>query len=120
MEQKINKTKIEKRMQKKKDFALVETIVKLKKTNPVVAKELARPKRRWPSVNLKDIDMIKGDVLVAGKILSAGDLSNSKKIVAWSASEKALDKIKDAKGTFITIIEEMKKNPELNGYDILR
>ena len=28
--------------------------------------------------------------------------------------------IKDAKGTFVTIIEEMKKNPELNGYDILR
>lgn len=107
-------------MQKKKDSALVETIIKLKKTNPVVAKELARPKRRWPSVNLKDIDMVKGDVLVAGKVLSAGDLSDGKKIVAWSVSEKALDKIKGAKGTFVTIIDEMKKNPELNGYDILR
>ena len=120
MEITINKTKIEKRMKQKMDSSLVETIIKLKKTNPVVAKELARPKRRWPAVNLKDVDMIKGDVLVAGKILSAGELGDSKKIVAWSASDKALEKIKEAKGTFVTIIDEMKKNPELNGYDILR
>ena len=120
MEITINKTKIERRMQNKMDGSLVEVIIKLKKTNPVVAKELARPKRRWPAVNLKDVDMIKGDVLVAGKILSAGDLSGAKKIVAWSASEKALDKIKSAKGTFVSIVDEMKKNPELNGYDILR
>ena len=120
MEIMINKTKIEKRMKQKMDASLVETIIKLKKTNPVVAKELARPKRRWPAVNLKDIDMIKGDVLVAGKVLSAGDLSEAKKIVAWAVSEKALDKIKNAKGTFVFIVDEVKKNPELNGYDILR
>ena len=120
MEIKTNKTKIEKRMKHKMDASLVETIIKLKKTNPVVAKELARPKRRWPAVNLKDIDMIKGDVLIAGKVLSAGDLEEAKKIVAWSASGKAIEKIKNAKGTFTTINEEMKKNPELNGYDILK
>lgn len=107
-------------MKHKMDVSLVETIIKLKKTNPVVAKELARPKRRWPAVNLKDIDMIKGDVLIAGKVLSAGDLSGAKKIVAWSISERAAEKIKDAKGIFISIVDEMKKNPELNGYDILR
>jgi ribosomal protein L18E len=120
MEIKISKTKIEKRMKQKKDILLVETIIKLKRTNPVVARELARPKRRWPAVNLKDIDMIKGDVLVAGKVLSAGDLNGAKKIVAWAVSEKALGKIKSAKGTFVTIVDEMKKNPELNGFDILR
>ena len=120
MEIKISKTKIEKRMKQKMDASLVETIIKLKKSNPVVAKELARPKRRWPAVNLKDIDMIKGDVLVAGKVLSAGDLSSGKKIVAWSVSEKALGKIKNAKGTFSFIVDEVKKNPELNGFDILR
>lgn len=102
------------------DASLIETIIKLKKTNPALAKELARPKRRWPAINLKDVDMIKGDVLVAGKILSAGDLSGAKKIVAWSASNKALEKIKDVKGTFVSIVDEMKKNPELNGFDILR
>lgn len=120
MERKISKSKIEKRMKQKRDASLVETIIKLKKTNPVVAKELAKPKRRWPTVNLKDIDMVKGDVLIAGKVLSAGGLDGVKKIVAWSASRKALEKIKDAKGTFVRISEEIKKNPELNGYDILR
>lgn len=120
MKVKINKTKIEKRMSGKMDAELKNLIIKLKKTNPVVAKEFARPKRRWPAVNLKDIDMIKGDVLIAGKVLSAGDLSDAKKIVAWSASEKALAKIKDAKGTFVCVIDEVKKNPELNGFDILR
>jgi len=69
---------------------------------------------------LKDVDMVKGDVLVAGKILSAGDLSGAKKIVAWSVSEKALEKIKNAKGTFVSIVDEMEKNPELNGFDILK
>lgn len=116
----INKTRIEKRMRGKMDNELVNVIVRLKKTNPVVAKELARPKRRWPAVNLKDIDMIKGDVLIAGKVLSAGDLGDAKKIVAWSVSEKALGKIKNAKGTFVFIADEIKKNPELNGFDILR
>jgi len=120
MERKISKTKIENRMKSKKDVNLVRTIIKLKKTNPVVAKELARPKRKWPAINLKEVDMINGDVLVAGKILSAGDLSDSKKIVAWSASVKALEKIKNAKGSFVTITEEIKKNPELNGFNILR
>jgi len=116
----INKTKIEKRMVQKMDANLVETIIKLKKTNPVVAKELARPKRRWPAVNLKEIAMIEGDVLIAGKVLSAGDLDGAKKIVAWSVSGKALAKIKDAKAEFILIVDEMKKNPELNGYNILK
>ena len=116
----ISKNKIEKRMKQKKDLFLVRTIIKLKKTNPEVAKELSKPKRKWPSVNLKEIDLIKGDVLVAGKVLSAGDLTSSKKIVAWSASEKALEEIKDSKGSFNTILEEIKKNPNLNGFDILR
>ena len=107
-------------MKHKTDASLVETIIKLKKTNPVVAKELAKPKRRWPTVNLKDIDMIKGDVLIVGKVLSAGDLGKAKKIVAWSVSGKALEKIKDAKGSFVAISEEIKGNPELNGYDILK
>ncbi|MEA3248529.1 MAG: uL15 family ribosomal protein [Nanoarchaeota archaeon] len=120
MEITISKSKIEKRMRHKRDASLVETIIKLKKINPVIAKELAKPKRRWPAINLKDIDMIKGDVLIVGKVLSAGDLTGAKKIVAWSVSDKAAEKIRNAKGTFVFIADEMKKNPELNGYDILR
>lgn len=107
-------------MSLKQDPELVTTIIALKKTNPFVAKELARPKRQWPAVNLKDLEMIKGDVLVAGKILSAGDLTEAKKIVAWSASKKALDKMKEMKAHFVPLTEEMKKNPELNGLTVVR
>ena len=116
----ISKSKIESRMKEKMNPVLVKTIIQLKKTNPAVAKELARPRRRWPSINLKDIDLIEGDVLVAGKILSGGDLRNPKKIVAWAASEKAIEKIKDAKATFISLADEIEKNPELNGLNMVR
>jgi ribosomal protein L18E len=120
MEKQISKTKIENRLRSKRDQDLVKTIIELKKYNPELAKELARPKRRWPAINLKDIDMVKGDVVIAGKVLSAGELEGSKKIVAWGASKKAIEKIKESKGSFVTIQEEMKKNPQLKGYDILR
>ncbi|MAG39904.1 hypothetical protein CMI41_02975 [Candidatus Pacearchaeota archaeon] len=120
MERKISKTKIEKRIQRKKDPFLVETIIKLKRTNPEVAKELAKPKRRWPAINLKDLSHVEGDTLVCGKILSAGDLESPKKIVAWSASDRAIEKIKESKGSFISLQEEIKKNPELNGLMVIR
>jgi ribosomal protein L18E len=116
----INKTKIEKRMQKKSDSELVSTIIKLKKTNPDVAKELAKPKRRWSAINLKELSHVDGDLVVAGKVLSAGELSNKKKIVAWSFSEKAKEKIKEAKGEAVLLIEEMKNNPELNGFSMVK
>ncbi len=114
MEKTINKTKIERRMKGKKDSLLVETIIKLKKTNPEVAKELAKPKRKWATMNLKDVDMVDGDVIVAGKVLSAGELTIKKRIVAWSFSQKAKAKIDSVKGEAILIIKEMEKNPELN------
>lgn len=107
-------------MKKKKDSLLVRTIIQLKKTNPEVAKELAKPKRRWPSINLKDLQLIDGDVIIAGKVLSAGELNDSKKIVAWSFSQKAKEKISESKGQAILITEEIKKNPELNNLVIIK
>ena len=83
-------------MKKKKDLLLVKTIILLKKTNPEVAKELAKPKRKWPSINLKDLQLVEGDIVVAGKVLSAGEISDPKKIVAWSFSQKAKEKIAEA------------------------
>ncbi|RMD45953.1 hypothetical protein D6829_00775 [Candidatus Pacearchaeota archaeon] len=120
MERKISKSRIEKRLKTKKDPLLVETIIKLKKTNPEVAKELAKPKRRWPSINLRDIDAVKGDVIIAGKILSSGEIHKTKKVVAWSASKKALEKMKKAKVSFVKITEELKKNPKLNNLTLVK
>lgn len=116
----INKTKIEKRMQKKSNTELVRTIIKLKKSNPEVAKELSKPKRKWATINLKELSHVDGDILVAGKVLSAGELADKKKIVAWCFSEKAKSKIIENKSEAILITDEMKKNPKLNGLAIVR
>jgi len=107
-------------MKMKKDSLLVKTIIQLKKTNPEVAKELAKPKRRWAAVNLKELSHVDGDLVIPGKVLSAGDLSAKKRIVAWSFSEKAVEKIKEAKGEAVLLTEEMKKNPQLNGLSMVR
>jgi ribosomal protein L18E len=120
MEKKISKTQIEKRMQVKTDSTLKEAIIKLKKTNPVVAKELAKPKRQWASVNLDAIAKISGDVVVAGKVLGSGHLEKAKKIVGWGASAKAVERIKSAGGSFVSILDEIKKNAELKGLELVK
>jgi large subunit ribosomal protein L18e len=121
--QTISKTKIERRMRKKTDSYLVDTIIKLKKSNPNVAKLLTMPKRKWSSINLKEIEENAKEnekILVAGKILSSGNLNKKVKIVAWAISDKAKEKLKDSKSEFASISEEIKKNPELKDLRILR
>ncbi len=119
---KISKTKIENRMRSKRNPILVNTVVTLKKTNPTVAKLLVRPVKKAMSINLSELDRIVKDgesVLISGKVLSSGDLTKKVKIVAWSVSEKAKEKIKEAKSEFVSIVEETKKNPELKGLRII-
>lgn len=106
-------------MKTKTNPILVDTIIKLKKTNPEVAKELSKPKRKWAAVNLKDINLIEGNVIIAGKVLSSGDIDSKKKVVAWSFSDKAKEKILEMKGEAISIIEEIKTNPELNNLKLI-
>jgi len=55
--------------------------------------------------------------IVPGKVLGQGELKNKVKIVALSFSEKAKEKLK-SKET-LTIIEEIKKNPEGKDIQIL-
>ena len=118
----ISKTHIENRMRQKSNPILVNAIVQLKKTNVEVAKILATPKRKQASMNLTQIDKLlkEGEkVFVAGKVLSSGELTKKAKIVAWNASEKAIEKIKNAKAEFIYLVDELKTNKELKGVKIL-
>lgn len=103
-------------MRAKMNPVLVGAIVKLKKTNVEAAKLLARPVKKWSVYNLSDI---KENSFIAGKVLSSGDLEKKVKIVAWSASEKAVEKIKKAGGEFVPVVEEIKKNPELKNLKVL-
>lgn len=118
----VSKTKIEKRLRQKTDSGLVDTIIKLKKTNPEVAKMLAYPVNKRLVMNLSEIDNKASgkDVFIAGKVLSSGELSKGIKIVAWKVSEKAKEKIERVKGSFVSIDEEIKKNPELKNLEILK
>ena len=107
-------------MRKKTNPNLVEAIIKLKKKNPVVAGKLSKPKKLWGLVNLEKISRVtKNNILVVGKVLSKGELDKKMKVVAWDASDKAKEKIKKAGGEFVKIVDEIKKNPELNGLEIV-
>lgn len=123
IKQKLSKTRIERRMRTKTNPILVNTIVQLKKTNSEIAKLLAMPVKKQPVFNLSDLDEQLKDgekVFVFGKILSAGELTKKVKIVAWSASEGAKEKMKEAKVEFVSLVEEIKKNPELKDLRIVK
>jgi len=122
MEREISKTQIENRMRQKANPDLIIAIVQLKKTNPVVAKILAMPRKKRASLNLTQIDKMVKDgekVFVPGKVLSSGEMTKKAKIVAWNASEKAIEKIKNAKAEFIYLNDEIKTNKELKGVRVL-
>jgi ribosomal protein L18E len=120
MKKKISKTKIEKRMRKKTNADLAEAIINLKKTNPSAAKKLSMPVRKYDNINIGALDSQKGDLFVAGKVLSLGEVNGKKKIVAVGFSEKAREKIKKAGGEAVLIFDEIKKNPNLKGLGIFK
>lgn len=109
---KIIKVRIERRARQKRNPILVNTIMKLKKSNPEVAKILASPKKKWVKANVGEL---KEDVLVPGIVLGGGNLDKKIKVIAWGFSKQAEEKIKKAKGETVLIKEEIKKNPKLTG-----
>jgi len=117
--EKISKSKIERRLKEKTNPQLIEAIIKLKRTNPEIAKKLAMPVKKQAEINLDRINKIQGDALVPGKVLSSGNLDRKMKIVAWKFSEKALEKIKSAGSEAVLIADEIKKNPELKNLKII-
>jgi large subunit ribosomal protein L18e len=108
---------------KKTNPLLIHLINELKKQSlekeaPIwkdIALRLEKSHQNWAEVNLKRISAHihdKETALVPGKVLSTGTLTKKVTIAAWSFSDKAIDKIKKAGGTSVSIEELMKKNPE--------
>lgn len=119
----ISGTKIDRRLEGKTNSILVSTIIALKKINPEYAKLAALPRRKMIIVNVEQLEKVCKDgdkIIVPGKILGNGMLSKKLRIVALSASEDAREKIKKAKGEFITIEEELKNNKKLNDLKLLK
>lgn len=119
------KTKIEKQLQKKTNSDLVETIVAAKKNKEWqgVAAILAGSRKNHTDLNLDEIEKKikeKDIAIVPGKVLSQGEISKKLKVVALGFSEKAKEKLLNAKCEVSTIMEEIKKNPDGKGIVVLK
>ena len=120
-----SKTLIEKQMQKKVNPDLVKTIIAAKKNENwlEVAGILSKPRKNKLNINLEKINReAKEDeiIVIPGKVLGQGDLNKKLKIAALSFSEKAREKLLNAKAEILTMLEEIKKNPEAKGIRILK
>ncbi|MBU0665839.1 MAG: 50S ribosomal protein L18e [Nanoarchaeota archaeon] len=79
-----------------------------------IATDLEKPSRRRRVVNLYKIEKnARSDetIVVPGKVLGTGDLNKKLTIAAYNFSEDAFAKI-NQKGTAISIMELIQKNPQ--------
>lgn len=116
-----SKTQISKRMKKKTNPMLVDTIMLAKKNNLLeLAKKLSGPTRQQKSVNLGELNKIKEDnIIVVGKVLGSGEIESKKIISALGFSEQAKEKLKKAGCEIRTIKQEIEKNKTLKGVKII-
>ena len=119
-----SKTKISRQVRAKGNPELVETINLAKKNKNwfKVAEILSYPRRKRPEMNLSQIsEKVKGNIaLIPGKVLSQGELSKKIKIISFNISENAKKKLENSKIEYSTILEEIKKNPDAKGVEILK
>lgn len=118
-------TKIEKQLKRKTNPELVKTIIAAKKNKAwkEVAKILSGSREKRKNVNLGEInkEIKEGEkIIIAGKVLSNGELNKKVKIIALDFSDKAKEKILKVKGDISNILDEIKKNPEMKGLRILK
>ena len=79
-----------------------------------IADELSRSASQRAEVNLDKIEKLAktGDIVVIpGKVLGTGILSKKVTIVAFSASDSALDKIEKAGASFVKLQEYVNNKP---------
>jgi large subunit ribosomal protein L18e len=105
-----------KRLNKLNNRILIDTIKSLKEASKssgkkiwkALAKDLDKPKRKRVAVNLSRINRYTDEgqvVAVPGKVLAAGWLDHEVTIAAFSFSELAKEKIKQAKGESMNLID---------------
>ena len=86
-----------------------------------VAEKLSAPASQRPEVNLTRVEKFVADgetVIVPGKLLGNGQISKKVTVVAFSASESAVQKIEAAKGKVISIQEYISGKPAWELYDL--
>ena len=120
------KTKISKQEERKSNPILVETIRAAKKSGSdewlKVAGILSGPRRNQATINLDALEKAtkEGDSIVfPGKILSQGEITKKIAVIAFNFSGKSKEKLLKTKSQSLTILEEIKKNPEAKGLKFL-
>ena len=105
---------------------LLGLIVELRKADKgvwkKVARELEKPTRRRPAVNISKLEEYVNDgetVLVPGKVLGAGHLSKKLEVAAFSFSGSAKALIEKSGVKPLSIEELIKANPEGKNVRIL-
>jgi large subunit ribosomal protein L18e len=120
----ISKTKIEKKLKRKTNTELVQSIIISKKNKGWLrtAQMISTPRRKRLSVNLEEINQVAKDgeiIIIPGKVLSMGEIDKKIKICALGFSQIALDKLKKSKTEICTIADEIKKNPEAKNIHLI-
>jgi large subunit ribosomal protein L18e len=59
-------------------------------------------------------------IVVPGKVLASGTLNHAVTVAAFSASEKAKEKLKAIKAKYVSIPELVEKNPKGSNVKIIR
>jgi large subunit ribosomal protein L18e len=88
-----------------------------------IAKYLTKPKAQRIAVNLSRINRYtqrRDMIVVPGKVLGAGALDHSVTVAAFSASQKAKEKLTAAKAKYLSIQELAEKNPKGANIRIIR
>ena len=87
-----------------------------------VALRLSKSRKNWAQPNLSRVSRYAPEgatVLVPGKLLGSGELTNGLTIAAYSVSNGAREKIEAAGGRIMTYSELMNENPTGTGVVIL-
>ena len=117
----ISKMRIERKIERKRNPELVNTLIQLKKKFPEIAKDVGRPVKKQIKLNLRAIDKVSKageNIVICGKVLSGGELSKKINIVALGFSEMAIEKIKKSGSDFSLLKDSLDK--KLNDFKMLR
>ena len=117
-------TKIKRQIRRKTNPEIIETIKSARKHKgwKELVDVLTGPSRNYAVMNLNEIDKktSAGDtVMIIGKVLSKGEVTKKIRICALSFSENAKEKLKKSKSEVVTILQEIKINPKVEGVKIL-
>ena len=118
-------TRVKMQIRRKTNPEIVETIMNARKHKgwKELVDKLTGPSRNYSAMNLTEIDKktSAGDtVMVIGKVLSKGEVTKKIRICALSFSENAREKLKKSKSEAVTILQEIKVNPKVEGVRILK